>query len=190
MINLISLHSCPRSGSSWLTAIFNSHPNIKIAYQPLFSYEFKNIINNNSSEKEFNIFIQKLYNTNNKFINMNEDYQGGYPKYKKEYINTIFMKNVHHHNLIEKFIKLNPNIKIIGLIRNPINVINSQIYANKEKLIDWLNGNDKNIDDYNFFGFNNFLETVIAFSIISSSNPLFFNNSSAINCLENPLLSL
>ena len=54
------------------------------------------------------------------------------------------MKNVHHHNLIETFIKLYPSIKIIGLIRDPCSVIYSQINAKHEKLKDWLNGKDKN----------------------------------------------
>ena len=44
-MNLISLNSCPRSGSTWLQSIFEADPNIKTVYQPLFSYAFKNCIN-------------------------------------------------------------------------------------------------------------------------------------------------
>ena len=54
------------------------------------------------------------------------------PKFAKESITTLLMKNVHHHNLIEKFIELEPSIKIIGLIRHPCAVISSQLNCIKE----------------------------------------------------------
>ena len=49
------------------------------------------------------------------------------------------MKNVHHHNLIETFIKLYPSIKIIGLIRDPCSVIYSQMNAKRKikRLVRW-----------------------------------------------------
>jgi hypothetical protein len=68
---------------------------------------------------------------------------------------NLVMKHVRYHNLTEKLILLDPNIKIIGLIRNPYSVISSQMSANKEKLIDWKNGTDKNNNkDEEYFGIN------------------------------------
>lgn len=82
------------------------------------------------------------------------------------------MKNVHHHNLIEIFIKFYPSIKIIGLIREPCSVIYSQMNAKKEKLKDWLNGIDKNQNkEENFFGFNKWLEVKEIFNKIKERYP-------------------
>jgi len=190
MINIISLHSAPRSGSTWLNTIFNSHPHIKTCYQPLFSYKYKNIINENSTSNDFNIFINNLLTCDDDFINMNAEYHGNYPKYEKNDINTVFLKNVHHHHLIEKFIELNNNIKIIGLNRNPINVINSQMNASKEKLKDWLNGTDKNISEEYFFGFNKWLEINKMFINIKNKYPnniIIVNYENIINDTENEI---
>ena len=56
-MKIISLNSCPRSGSTWLQSIFDAHPNIKSVYQPLFSYAFKNCLSNESTKTEFDQFL-------------------------------------------------------------------------------------------------------------------------------------
>ena len=69
-MKLISLHSCPRSGSTWIQSIFEAHSNIKTVYQPLFSHTFKNCINKNSTKEEFNKFINDIEKTDDEFCNM------------------------------------------------------------------------------------------------------------------------
>lgn len=159
-MNLISLHSAPRSGSTWLQYIFESHPNIKTILQPMFSYKFKNIITKDTTKDEFCNFIEQLESTEDEFCNLKSDLHRSNNIFdlKKEKIKHIFMKNCHHHHLIEQMIELYPNIKIIGLTRNPESVIYSQMNSS-EKLKDWLNGEDKNENRIeNFFGFNKWLE--------------------------------
>jgi len=176
-MNLISLHSVPRSGSSWLQSIFEAHPNIKTVFQPLFSYTFKNYINKNSTKDDFNNFIDKIKDTKDDFCCMKSNFHTNNNKidiirFQKENIKTIFMKHTTHHNLIETFIKLYPKIKIIGLIRDPCSVIYSQMNAKYEKLNDWLDGKDKNQDKKeNFFGFNKWLEVKEIFYNIKEKYP-------------------
>lgn len=163
-MKIISLHGVPRSGTTWLQSIFEAHPNIKTIYQPLFSYEFKNKINKESSKKDWDDFVNGMLETKDEFCNMKSDLHTNNGKtdiirYQKEEIEYLFMKNVHHHNLLEKFIELEKNIKIICLIRNPESVIYSQMTANHEGLKDWLDGEDKNQNkSENYFGFNKWLE--------------------------------
>ena len=169
--------SCPRSGSTWLQSIFESHPNIKTIYQPLFSYAFKNCIDKNSTKEEFNEFINNIEKTDDEFCCMKSNLHTNNKKtdlirFDKDNIETIFMKHTHHHNLIETFIKLHPSIKIIGLIREPCSVIYSQMNAKHEKLKDWLDGKDKNKDkEENFFGFNKWLEVKEIFYTIKEKYP-------------------
>lgn len=176
-MKLISLHSSPRSGSTWLQSIFEAHPNIKTVYQPLFSYAFKNCINKKSTKKEFKNFINNILKTNDEFCCMKSDYHTNNKKtdivrFDKEKIETVLMKHTSHHNLIETFIKLYPSIKIIGLIRDPYSVIYSQMNAKHEKLKEWLNGKDKNQEkDENFFGFNKWLEVKKIFYKIKEKYP-------------------
>jgi hypothetical protein len=163
-MNIISIHSVPRSGSSWLLSIFDSCINTKCVYQPLFSYAFKNRINENSSKQDYDKFIDELKETKDDFCCMKTNYHTNNGKIKhltfnKEENKYLIMKHVTHHYLIDKFLEFNKNIKIIGLIRNPLNVIESQMKAKNENLKDWLNGTDKNKNiKENYFGFNKWLE--------------------------------
>lgn len=163
-MKIISLHGVPRSGTTWIQSIFESHPNIKTIYQPLFSYTFKNKITNESIKEDWDEFIKGMLETEDDFCNMKSNYHTNNGKtdiirYEKEEIKNLFMKNVHHHNLIEKFIELEKDIKIICLIRNLNSVIYSQMSAKHEGLIDWLDGKDKNQNKpENYFGLNKWIE--------------------------------
>jgi len=165
-MSVISIHSVPRSGSSWLLSIFNSHPETKCVYQPLFSYAFKNVLTNNSSKDEYSMFIQQLKTTQDDFCTMKSNFHTNNGKNplltfkKNKNISHLIMKHVTHHYLIKQIIHWNSNIKIIGLVRDPIHVIESQMKASHEKMTDWLNGNDKNNNlEEHFFGFNKWTET-------------------------------
>lgn len=180
-MNIISIHSAPRSGSTWLQAILESHPNIVTKYQPLFSYAFKNIINVNSTADEFNKFINDLCKSDDPFVNSKSNFHINnninMPKYEKNNIATLVMKNVHHHNLIETFIKLHPSIKIIGLIRHPYAVINSLIHNINEykqewlETNEWLTGKHKNIDQYHYWGYLKWKEVNNIFQYIREHYP-------------------
>ncbi|MDH5934310.1 hypothetical protein, partial [Vibrio splendidus] len=56
----VAIHSVPRSGSSWLGEIINSSPQVNYSFQPLFSYEFKSYLNENSSLENINNFFYNL----------------------------------------------------------------------------------------------------------------------------------
>lgn len=162
-MTIISIHSVPRSGSSWLLSVFDSSENTKCVYQPLWSYTYKNRINEKSKKENFELFIDELRETDDEYCCMKTNYHTNNGKnqpitfYKKNKKHVV-MKHTTHHYLIEKFIRFNKNIKIIGLIRNPENVIESQMKAKHEKLKDWLNGTDKNTVQECYFGFNKWLE--------------------------------
>lgn len=138
----IAIHSAPRSGSTWLGQIFNSNPNVKYAYQPLFSYAFKSFLNENSSLEDIQLFFEKLYHTEDEFVNQSEGIKKGIiPEFKKENtIDYVVYKEVRYHYVIENLLKKNKDIKIIGLVRNPLSVISSWLKAPKEfrKDLGWV----------------------------------------------------
>lgn len=176
-MNIISLHSAPRSGSTWLQTIFEADKHTKTLYQPLFSYKFKNRIDFNSTKDDFQSFINELINTDDEFCLMKSDYHTNKGQCNqinfnhKEEIKNIFIKNVHHHYLIEKFIQLEPSIKIIGLIRDPYSVIYSQMHSS-EQLKDWKDGSDKNNGlKENYFGFNKWKELRDLFNDLKEKYP-------------------
>ena len=66
-----AIHSVPRSGSTWLGEILNSSPYVKYCFQPLFSYQFKDFLDEYSSKKDVDRFFSMLSDTDDDFICQN-----------------------------------------------------------------------------------------------------------------------
>ena len=64
----IAIHSVPRSGSTWLGEILNSSTNVKYCFQPLFSYKFKDYLDERSPKEEIDNFFSMLSDTDDEFI--------------------------------------------------------------------------------------------------------------------------
>lgn len=60
MMNKFAMFGVPRSGTSWLSQIFNSHPSIVMRFQPLFSFGHKGRLSENSSESDIALFLRKF----------------------------------------------------------------------------------------------------------------------------------
>lgn len=172
----IAIHSVPRSGSTWLGNIFNSHPNVNFNFQPLFSYAFKDLLNENSNNEKINFFFSSLAQSKDPFINQLASIEKNLiPRFEKsaEFTHVCY-KEVRYHNILANLLKVSPDIKVIGLIRNPFATINSWLRANKEfrKDLDWKIEDEwkyapsKNLDKpEEFNGYNKWKE--VAFQLIN-----------------------
>ena len=181
MMNL-AIHSAPRSGSTWLGNLFNSHPNVKFSYQPLFSYAFKNYLNPNSSNEEIESFFESIFNSNDDFINQKAGIEKGIiPEFRK---NTTLSHNcykeVRYHHILENILEKNSNFKLILLIRNPLAVLESWRQAPREFRKDlgwnfkqeWLSAPKKNEDKpESFYGYEKWKESTIMFHKLHSEYP-------------------
>lgn len=164
MITKIAIHSVPRSGSTWLGELFNSHPNVAYKYQPLFSYTFKSRLSSKSSLKDIDLFFEDIAFSKDEFLNQNEAREiGKLPKFnQKENFNAVVYKEVRYHHILQNMLSKDDNVKVIGLIRNPLSVINSWLKAPKEfrkdlgwnELEEWRFAKKKNqekIEEFNGF---------------------------------------
>ena len=161
---LIWINGMPRSGTSWLGEIFNSHPDTKYRLAPLFSYEFKNFVNNNSSRKDWVDFFNKIYNyKSSNFLDQIELRKKKlFPTHvvKNATPNYLILKHTRFHNLTENLIKNIPEIKLFHIIRNPCGVINSWLLASKEfpensnPLKEWETGSCRKTGPEEFWGYN------------------------------------
>lgn len=129
----IAIFGAPRSGTSWLGQIFNSHPDVAYRFQPLFSYAFKDRITLNSNRLDIIRFHQDLLETNDGFVLQNFNISGN--KIDADFIKKdpthLVWKEVRYLHLMEKFLK-ESDLKIIGIVRHPCAVLNSWFNAPKE----------------------------------------------------------
>lgn len=167
MKTVLGIHGVPRSGTSWLAQLFNASPSVSLKFQPLFSYAFKDYLKVDSSANEIQSFFEKIYKTDDLFVNMkDEQIHKNYPIFKKNKVaRHLVFKHVRYHYLIENMLKLNPDVKFILVLRNPFAVLSSWKNAPREFNPDWdfesewRDANKKNLfRESEYFGYTKWRE--------------------------------
>lgn len=200
----IAIYSVPRSGSTWLGELFNSHPSIIYKYQPLFSYAFKSRLTPSSSRKEIIDFFSEIGTTEDNFLDQTEARKNGkLPVFIKSLSpSTIVYKEVRYLHIIENLLKQDHELKVIGLIRNPFAVIHSWLNAPKEfrtdlgwnELEEWRFAPKKNFNNpEEFNGFEKWKEVTLLFLRLEKEFPNQFKivyYNSLLNETENTMRGL
>lgn len=162
-IKIVWLNGMPRSGTSWLGQIFDSHPDVRFRLAPIFSYEFKNVVDVNSNRNEWLRFFLEVYYSENSFMTQKDKrLEGIYPIFKNKLKNPSFLviKHTRYHNLTKRILELIPEIKFIHIIRNPCATINSWLKAtgefpsNANPLVEWKTGSCRKSGPEEFWGFD------------------------------------
>lgn len=129
----IAFHGVPRSGTSWLGAIFDSSLNVSYRNQPLFSFKFKSFLTENSKKEEIDQFFSLIEECNDDFIIQKEGKSIGHiPTFQKGNITHIIYKEARYHHILVNMLEQHDTLKIIGIVRNPKSVISSWYHAPKE----------------------------------------------------------
>jgi len=174
----IAIHSVPRSGSTWLGEILNSSPYVKYCFQPLFSYQFKDFLDEYSSKKDVDRFFSMLSDTDDDFICQNaQRIAGTLPSVSKSDLAThVIYKEVRYHHILENLLAVDKGIKLVLLVRNPVEVMSSWINAPKEFDVKWnadeqlINARLKNIGrKENFYGLDAWVQTTRLFERLAKS---------------------
>lgn len=162
-LKYVFLIGMPRSGTSWLSQIFDSSPEVRFRLSPLFSYALKNAVDIKSSKDEWAEYLDKVYNTEDGFMSQTvRRKEGKYPIFEEKANNPVFLviKNTRYHNLTERMLELFDDIKIIYIVRHPCGAINSWLKSKKEfpqgadPLKEWKSGKCRKIYPEEFWGFD------------------------------------
>ena len=172
----------PRSGTSWVGQIFDSHPDTKYRLAPLFSYAFKNYVNEDSTQDEWIDFFNKVYNVegDNFLEQSNRRKNNQYPVFnnKKTDSSYLVLKHTRYHNLTEYLLNNNPTVKIIHIVRNPCATINSWINTPGEfpktadPLKEWKTGCCRKTSIEEFWGFKDWVQLTKFYSNLSNTYPV------------------
>jgi len=204
MSNLkVALYSVPRSGSSWLGEIINSSPVVNYSYQPLFSYEFKSRLDEDSLNCDIESFFKDISLSENEFTRQVDDRTlGKKPSFAKNEMEVIAYKEVRYINIIKNLLETSDDIKIVGLIRNPLSVLSSWKSAPREFRVDlgwdfdkeWESASLKNEGKKEeFFGYNKWKETALLFEELKKNYPERFylmTYDELLSDLESTVLAL
>jgi hypothetical protein len=175
---IIHIAGAPRSGTSWLGQIIDSHPYVGFRFQPLFSWAFKGIVGYQSSRDDFLKFFEDIYNSDDSFLLQSQRRNEGiYPIFqnKSKSPEILALKMIRYHFLLPKMLEHFNNIfKVICIIRHPCGAINSWLNTAKEfpagadPLKEWKAANIRNKDhSEEYWGFDGWCRSTKIFSAIS-----------------------
>lgn len=179
---VVSLHGAPRSGTSWLGKIFDSHPDTAYRFQPLFSYRFKGAIDATSGREQVERFLTDLYTIQDDdfILQLRQQGRGAHPDgfAKTSHPGVLVMKEVRYHYVIETLLHQVEGIKIVGIVRHPCGTINSWLKTQREFKPEWdaiaewreaTSKNQKRSEEY--YGFSKWKELAYLFLSLACEQP-------------------
>lgn len=132
--NVIAIHGAPRSGTSWLGQLFNSSLHVAYRYQPFFANAFRGRIDVHSNAPMLHAFFADLLATDDAFVLQEEPARlsAAMPVFAKAGISHLAYKEVRFHDLLPHLLATLPELKAIGIVRDPRAVLASWARAPRE----------------------------------------------------------
>ncbi|NQU26363.1 MAG: sulfotransferase [Candidatus Nealsonbacteria bacterium] len=148
----IFLMGMARSGTSWVGQIFDSCPEVRYRFQPLFAYQFR--------ERDFSKeLLREIYLSRDPFVcqrNLAEflaNEQDYAPFTNVDDPTTMVLKMIRFHHLVERIIE---DSAVVYLVRHPCGAINSWLNSPECKVRDnpeeWRTGEKKKEGERNRSG--------------------------------------
>jgi hypothetical protein len=162
-IQVAWISGMPRSGTTWLSQIFASSPDVRLKSCPLFSYEFKNALDESSSAEQWDKLFSELYQTNSEFLDQDHLRKHGLvPSFEEKNENPrhLIIKSNRFHNLIPHILKLNDQVLFIHIVRHPCATIYSwlsdpsEFPEHADQLEEWRTGKCRKNGPGEFWGFD------------------------------------
>lgn len=192
----IAFFGLPRSGTSWVSHIFNSHPDVALRFQPLFSYGHKGELSELSTSSDISRFFERILCTDDPYALMLTDSQKNYPVFNKSNFPThIVFKETRYLNIIRNILESSHDVLVVGLVRNPLATLASWVRAPKEFSHEWVlemewraaqSKNQGRVEE--FFGFDKWKEVASNFLEFQNSYPDRFKLVKYSEINANPVL--
>lgn len=177
---VILLTGMPRSGTSWLSQIFDSSPSVRFRLSPLFSYEFKNALDEHSGATEWRSLLERVYLSDNDFLDQSYRRRAGeYPTFAEKQADppVLVIKDTRFHILTEPMLAHVESLTVIAIVRHPCGAIHSWLTAPREfppaadPMQEWRHGGCRKTGFGEYWGFEDWKNVTAMFMRLASRFP-------------------
>ena len=168
MEHIVWISGMPRSGTTWLSQIFASSPDVRLKFCPLFSYEFKNALTEQSTAEDWRELFAAVYTKKSEYLDQHYLRRDGLvPEFKdkNQFPSHLVIKSTRFHHLTEKILTLNPDLRFIHIVRDPRASIYSWISnpyefpSDADVNVEWKTGRCRKQGVGEFWGFDDWYDT-------------------------------
>ncbi len=163
----IWLTGMPRSGTNWVSQILASSPAVRLKLCPLFSYEFKDALDETASADAWSRFFAQVYDTSSDYLDqvyLRKD--GLVPEFPERQAEppVLAIKSTRYHHLTEPLLERDPTIRFIALVRHPAGAIHSwldnphEFPEDADPLEQWRSGAVRKTARSEYWGFDDWLQ--------------------------------
>lgn len=139
----------PRSGTTWLSQIFESSPDFVVRLSPNYSYPLKNQLDIGASRSDWVAHLGASLVTDDPFMTQNWRRKTGelgtFPSRPLRAVERLAVKDTRFHSLYQRAMELFDEAQLIYLVRHPAGAINSwwrskEFPAEADFACEWRNG--------------------------------------------------
>ena len=193
--NTVYIAGVARSGTSWLGQVFNSSPEVVFRFQPLFAYEFKGRVNEESTREEYERLFADMALADTPFLTQSDKQASGeYPRFEKHGTpRTLVFKENRYQSVVGPMLRRVPTLKGIGITRHPCAVLNSwrknakEFPPGSDIRSEWRFGNCKNKGNEDYFGYYKWKEVAHLYLDLQDRFPDRFRSIRYEDAVRDPL---
>lgn len=195
MNRVIWVAGMPRSGTNWIGQIFASNPDVRFKLCPLFSYDFKNALDERSDADAWHRLLEATYSTHSDYLD--QEYlrkEALVPNFaqRNPQPSTLTIKSTRFHHLLPRLLELVPTANVVGIVRDPRAAIHSwltnplEFPSGADPRTEWKSGHCRKTAPGEYWGFDDWRNVANLFLDLQSTYADRFHLLEYERCVEDP----